>query len=447
MSVLKPATRCLFCSFSRTAITPALSRIPRRQFHPSPIPYNDSGDDGRRLEAPEVPKALNQSDPRPEVEVRSKPKDIIQLRNEQEELERQLELPKKEFKNLTVDDIIPYTKEESSRLSEEYTAKQIAAIKAGEASLDPKDLAAQARIREGPWALEYLDDFSTIEPVVDHHKRAPLTNYDYNSRLKTQDELMGEFTDYVMNLPEDATPGDFLRFLDNMRFTVGKPEAELDPHDSVVPDIFDPDENLNHIGERRPRTKEQDAESDLDPGLKQLMMVTGYSHQEIKGLKVKSLVAHSVVNQTRLGKIRKAYVLSVAGNGKGLLGIGEGKSEEWAEARAQSQYRAIRNMQPILRYENRTIFGDVKGKVGAVELTLMHRPPGFGLRCQHNIWEMCRVAGIHDLAARVHRSRNPMNTVKAAFEALRSQKNPEDIARARGKKLVDVRKVYYAGNV
>jgi small subunit ribosomal protein S5 len=38
-----------------------------------------------------------------------------------------------------------------------------------------------------------------------------------------------------------------------------------------------------------------------------------------------------------------------------------------------------------------------------------------------------------------------MNTVKATVKALLSQKHPEDIARARGKKLVDVRKVYYAG--
>lgn len=60
---------------------------------------------------------------------------------------------------------------------------------------------------------------------------------------------------------------------------------------------------------------------------------------------------------------------------------------------------------------------------------------------------MCKCAGIHDLAARVTRASNKMNTVKATFQALVNQKNPEDIARGRGKKLVDVRKVYYAGNV
>jgi small subunit ribosomal protein S5 len=38
-----------------------------------------------------------------------------------------------------------------------------------------------------------------------------------------------------------------------------------------------------------------------------------------------------------------------------------------------------------------------------------------------------------------------MNTVKATVRALLSQKHPEDVARGRGKKMVDVRKVYYAG--
>ena len=72
---------------------------------------------------------------------------------------------------------------------------------------------------------------------------------------------------------------------------------------------------------------------------------------------------------------------------------------------------------------------------------------GFGLRVPHRIFEICRAAGIQDLAARIPRSRNPMNGVKATFQALFNQPNPEDIAIGRGKKLVDVRKVYYGGAV
>lgn len=72
---------------------------------------------------------------------------------------------------------------------------------------------------------------------------------------------------------------------------------------------------------------------------------------------------------------------------------------------------------------------------------------GFGNRCQHLIFELARAAGIHDLAARTPRSRNKMNVVKAAWEALCSQKLPEDVARGRGRKMVDVRRVYYGGQV
>ncbi len=60
---------------------------------------------------------------------------------------------------------------------------------------------------------------------------------------------------------------------------------------------------------------------------------------------------------------------------------------------------------------------------------------------------MARAAGIQDLAARVPRSRNKMNTVKATYQALMKQRLPDEIARGLGKKLVDVRKVYYGGRV
>ena len=40
-----------------------------------------------------------------------------------------------------------------------------------------------------------------------------------------------------------------------------------------------------------------------------------------------------------------------------------------------------------------------------------------------------------------------MNTIKATMQALLKQRIPEEIARARGKKLVDLRKVYYGGKV
>ena len=90
----------------------------------------------------------------------------------------------------------------------------------------------------------------------------------------------------------------------------------------------------------------------------------------------KTLVVHRVSNQTKMGKIHSMYFLTIAGNGDGLLGVGEGKSVEPAEGRKQSVLSAIRNMKPIPRYENRTIFGDLEQKVGATKVQLFARPPG-----------------------------------------------------------------------
>jgi small subunit ribosomal protein S5 len=63
------------------------------------------------------------------------------------------------------------------------------------------------------------------------------------------------------------------------------------------------------------------------------------------------------------------------------------------------------------------------------------------------MFEMFRACGIHDIAGRMPRARNPMNSVKATFQALTNQRDPNEIAIGRGKKLVDVRNVYFGGNV
>ncbi|KAJ5636235.1 uncharacterized protein N7484_009548 [Penicillium longicatenatum] len=415
MSLARPS-RCLLCSFSRVA-TPS-TRVPRRQFHPTPAILSNRKPKFPNIKASEDQSANgSHSGPKP-----------------------------KDYK--------PYTAEQKARLGEEYSEAQMKAIEAGEAAIDPKDMAEQFRPRNDPLKFNYLDDFSVIEPGIDRNTRAPQSNSDYDFKLKSEDDFVEDFGRFFAELPKDATGADFVRFAESLRLTHGKEENELNPHSALVPDLFGPGETIDdpRVEEKKTAAERGEKErslvaEELTDALKSLLLATGYTNRQVNELRTKTLVSHSVVNQTRLGKVRRAYRLSIAGNGNGLLGIGEAKSEEAADAKIQSQYRAIRNMQPIPRYENRTIFGDVKGKVGAVELQLMHRPPGFGLRVQYLIYEMCRAAGIHDLAARVSRSRNKMNTVKAAYEALMGQRNPEEIARARGRKIVDVRKVYYAGKV
>jgi small subunit ribosomal protein S5 len=330
---------CLLCTFSRSV---GRSHPARRKFHSSPTHLaRRSGGKGN--------KAIKESDFQPQ-------------------------------------NIRRYDEKDKERVAEKYTPAQRAAIDAGEEAIDPKHIASQAASRRDHWSLRYLDDLSKIDPVVDHPIRAPHSNTDPNLRLKTEDEFDEDLAKFIQDLPPEESPEAaeaFINFDKKLRLTVGKEEAERNARSAEAPDLFRPGErNLEGKILKAPlvttpnaslsRAKSQEA----DPGMLRLMQMTGFTGMQISALRVKAVVVHRVANQTRLGKIYKMYFLTVAGNGNGLIGIGEGKSADAAEARIQSQYRAIRNMQPVMRYEGRTIFGDVKGKVSATELELYTRPPG-----------------------------------------------------------------------
>lgn len=268
-------------------------------------------------------------------------------------------------------DIKPYTPEEKARLAKKYTPAQLSAIEAGEAAVSPEDLYEQGVVREDSFRLEYQsDDLSKIMPVLDKPIIAPEENYDPNLRLKTTDEIASDLADFIESASETTTHVDYLRFIDNMRLTVGKEEAERNSPSYEAPEI------PRGIPALQAVIPPKDVSQAVSPRTKRLLLQTGYTEQMLKSFRVRILVVHRVVNQTRLGKIQSMYYLAVAGNGKGLLGIGEGKSAEAMDAVMQAKENAIKNMQPIPRYEKRTIFGDIRIKVGAVELELMSRPPG-----------------------------------------------------------------------
>ncbi|KAH8899599.1 hypothetical protein GQ53DRAFT_741759 [Thozetella sp. PMI_491] len=386
-----------------------------------------------------------------------------------------------------------YTPEEKAQLSKVYSAEQMAALEAGEAAIDPNDLTIQGRLRKDNYRLPYLDDFRNYEPVVD---KRPRDKPPPDPKAKFMD--LDEFTDDIIAWADElgkkqrAAPSKTVEDFIPEGFK-SIPEAEWPPEarqvaaDRYAKYMEKQDKGLEVEGADdfplfsymldRSSMTDNNAESNsqlapalpnkvpgvaglysdpVDPedeGLddlgvyKSLKAHTGLSVREIMDIKCKVLVQRIVVNQTRLGKIRSYSVMAVAGNGNGWLGLGMAKSTESTTAVERAKELSIRNMRPIPRYENRTIFGNVEAKAGGTVVQLFARPPGFGLRIPYRLFEMARAAGIHDLAAKMPRGRNPMNSVKACYDALMNQKNPEEIAIGRGQKLVDVRKVYYGGAV
>lgn len=214
----------------------------------------------------------------------------------------------------------PYTEREKRLLAMKYTPDQMEAIEEGEKAIDPTDMMTQGRFRTDPMRVDYIDDFATHRPGLD---RLP--------KNSTGDSLVEGFQPLV-----DAMGGK---------------------------------------RQKSSKGSKQDQEEE-DPRLLRLSQQTGLSKEAIRRIRVKNLVSHRVVNQTRMGKIQSLYFLTIAGNQDGMLGIGEGKAAEDEDGRRQAMMNAIRNMKPIPRYEERTIFGEVEGKVGASVVKLSSRPPG-----------------------------------------------------------------------
>jgi len=187
------------------------------------------------------------------------------------------------------------------------------------------------------------------------------------------------------------------------------------------------------------------------------------TQQELNRLYRFPLIRRRITQQTGKGKIHRQFVLMVVGNGDGLVGYGQGKDEDASRAEAKAFAQAVRNMDWVERFEKRTIWTDINTKLGATQIILRPRPVGFGLRCNPNLHQVLKAAGIKDISAKVWGSRNPINVIKAAFRVLQAGHAPlamgdgiggpgrklnkgsglrskSDVERERGRQLISLRK-------
>ncbi|CCH45098.1 30S ribosomal protein [Wickerhamomyces ciferrii] len=178
---------------------------------------------------------------------------------------------------------------------------------------------------------------------------------------------------------------------------------------------------------------------------KGLSILTGLSKEYIEKLHVRPLIMKRVSNQTAKGKIRSSFAIVIVGDKNGMVGVGQGKDRaEMSGAVRKAHWNAVKNLTYIPRFEDRTIIGDIDHNYHGCKLHLRSAPKGFGLRVNHYLFEICEIAGIKDLSAKIYKSRNGMKIAKGIVEALSSQKTLEELSLNRGKKVVDLRKTYYS---
>lgn len=123
--------------------------------------------------------------------------------------------------------------------------------------------------------------------------------------------------------------------------------------------------------------------------------------------------------------------LVVVGDGQGRVGYGYGKAIEVPLAVEKAVKAANKNMIRCPLTKN-SIPHQVVGRFGSSQVMLMPANPGTGIIAGACVRAVAESLGLTDVLTKTRGSSNPINVVKAAFDALSQLRSREEIGRLRG---------------
>ncbi len=143
------------------------------------------------------------------------------------------------------------------------------------------------------------------------------------------------------------------------------------------------------------------------------------------------VVLNRVSKTVKGGRIARFAAIMVVGDGNGHVGFGLGKAAEVPDAIRKGIEDAKKNLIKV-SLKGSTIPHTVVGEYGAGKVLLKPAAPGTGIIAGGTVRTILELAGVSNIRAKCLRSTNPVNVVKATFEALRSLRTAEEIAALRG---------------
>ena len=123
--------------------------------------------------------------------------------------------------------------------------------------------------------------------------------------------------------------------------------------------------------------------------------------------------------------------LTVVGDGNGRVGYGYGKARELPLAIQKAMQAARKNLYTI-NLKKDTLQYELRGSHGATRVFMQPASDGTGVIAGGAMRALLEAAGVHNVLAKCYGSTNPVNVVRATFEALRHMKSPQQVAEKRG---------------